>query len=209
MKKTIYIVRHGQTDYNKADLVQGRGIDAPLNGVGEQQARAFYASYKNVSFQKLYTSELQRTHQTLVNFIKDGIPWQQLSGLDEMFYGDLEGKPINGEGGDEQATVRRAWANGNCDIPMPNGESPVLVRERQKTAVATILAGDEETVLVAMHGRALKILLCWLLGKDLKEMDSFSMPNSCLYVLKYDYDTKTFELLTEGSVEHLEAVLDS
>src|SRR5690606_38301771 len=91
MNKTIYIIRHGQTDLNFRGVVQGRGMDTDLNDLGRSQAEAFYQYYKNVPFDHIYTSTLKRTHQTVRNFIEKDIPWTQLSGLDEIGWGIYEG----------------------------------------------------------------------------------------------------------------------
>ena len=57
-KKTIYIIRHGETDYNKQGVIQGRGIDSSLNEMGQQQALQFYRAYHHIGFDIIYTSEL-------------------------------------------------------------------------------------------------------------------------------------------------------
>src|SRR4051812_42108163 len=91
--KTIYIVRHGQTDLNKQGIVQGRGRDTNLNEEGRSQAQQFYKAYQHVAFDKIYISELKRTQQSIQPFIDKGIPYEKLSGLDELAWGILEGKP--------------------------------------------------------------------------------------------------------------------
>ncbi|MDO8991677.1 MAG: histidine phosphatase family protein, partial [Daejeonella sp.] len=92
MKKTIYIIRHGETDLNKLGIVQGRGMDSSLNEKGLEQAEAFYQAYKQIPFDKIYTSSLKRTHQTVQKFIDSKIPWVQYPGLDELGWGIHEGK---------------------------------------------------------------------------------------------------------------------
>src|SRR5690606_41217146 len=67
---------------NLKGIVQGRGIDSPLNETGKKQAEAFYAHYRDVAFDKIYTSTLLRTHQTVAPFA--GLPSEQLGGLDEI-----------------------------------------------------------------------------------------------------------------------------
>src|ERR1044072_8256544 len=92
MNKELYIIRHGETDYNKLGIVQGRGVNSDLNELGRQQGEAFYQYYKHVTFDRVYTSALKRTHQTVNRFIEEGIPWEQLPGLDELSFGIWEGK---------------------------------------------------------------------------------------------------------------------
>src|SRR5690606_41388740 len=87
---TFYIIRHGQTDLNKQGIVQGRGINSPLNAHGIRQAEAFYERYKEVPFDRIITSSLLRTHQTVDKFIASDIPWTQHAGLDEIRWGIYE-----------------------------------------------------------------------------------------------------------------------
>ena len=73
MKKTFYFIRHGQTDLNLLGIVQGRGVNSPLNANGMRQAQAFYEAYKSIPFDKVYMSTLLRTHQTVQQFVDQGI----------------------------------------------------------------------------------------------------------------------------------------
>src|SRR5580704_6907223 len=93
MTKTLYIVRHGQTDLNKRGIIQGRGMDTNLNDEGRRQAALFFNAYKTVPFDKIYISELKRTQQSVQPFIDLGIPYEKLSGLDELAWGVYEGQP--------------------------------------------------------------------------------------------------------------------
>src|SRR5258708_6396194 len=97
IQKTLYIIRHGQTDLNKQGIIQGRGIDTDLNDEGRKQAALFFEAYKSVPFEKIYISELKRTQQTVQQFIDLGIPYQKLSGLDELAWGIYEGEPSTPE----------------------------------------------------------------------------------------------------------------
>ncbi len=67
--KDIYLIRHGETDYNRMRVVQGSGIDADLNELGKRQAQAFFEHYQNLALDKIYTSALRRTHQSVKGFI--------------------------------------------------------------------------------------------------------------------------------------------
>jgi hypothetical protein len=95
--KKIYVVRHGQTDFNLRNIVQGSGVDSDLNARGREQAMAFYQTYKNVPFDKIYTSALRRTRQSVQTFIDDGLPSESLVGLNEISWGTKEGHRITPE----------------------------------------------------------------------------------------------------------------
>ena len=50
MPKEIYIIRHGETDYNRQGIVQGQGVDTSLNDLGRRQASAFFEHYRHIDF---------------------------------------------------------------------------------------------------------------------------------------------------------------
>lgn len=203
MKKTFYFIRHGQTDLNLRGIVQGRGVNSPLNETGLQQAKAFYEAFKDVPFDKVYTSTLLRTKQTVQRFIDQGIPAEELPGLDEISWGIYEGKEQDEVimAGFEQVVA--AWRSGNLDLSIEEGESPNQLVARQKEAVAYIVAQpNEETVLVCMHGRALRILLCHLTDMSVCLMDDFPHTNTALYILTYE--DGRFSIIDHYNVKHLE-----
>lgn len=203
-KKTIYLIRHGETDYNKQGIVQGSGIDSDLNETGIAQGRAFFEAYRSVTFDKIYTSALKRTVQTVQDFLELGIPHEKLSGLNEISWGIKEGGIPNYLEDEYYKKLIENWQNGHTHLACEGGESPEDVLQRQKEAVAKILENaHEKTILIAMHGRAIRILLCLLLEKSLHEMDAFEHSNVCLYLLTYDETTRTFELLKSNDTSHL------
>ncbi len=200
--KEIYIIRHGETDLNKNGIVQGRGINSSLNATGILQANAFYEKYKNVQFDKLYTSTLKRTHETVSEFIENGLAWEQLEGLDELAWGIYEGKKSTPDLRTAFKQLIENWNLGNFDVKTEGGESPNEVFIRQAAAMQHILTQEnEERILICMHGRAMRILLCQLLEKPLSEMDSFPHQNTSLYVL--NYDGQSFEIKKFNSLDHV------
>lgn len=201
--KKIYLIRHGQTDYNLKGVVQGSGIDAPLNETGWKQAHAFYKHYRKIPFRKVYTSVLQRSIQTVIPFLEDGLPHTPLEGLNEINWGEKEGKVANDEDHQYYKSIIESWKMGDIDLAIQGGESPRMVMERQKPALQVILADEEDPVLVCMHGRAMRILLCLMLGHDLSRMDAFKHSNLCLYVLEYDYLQQKFLLMQSNELGHL------
>ncbi|MFP4089329.1 MAG: histidine phosphatase family protein [Cyclobacteriaceae bacterium] len=203
-RKKIYLIRHGQTEYNRKGVVQGSGIDAPLNETGFMQAEAFYRAYEKTPFQKVYTSVLQRSIQSVDGFLKKGLPHTPLSGLNEISWGVKEGKVANANDHEYYASIVKAWQQGELDKAIEGGESPLMVQARQKEALQHILAQeDEELILICMHGRAMRIILCLMLGYDLSRMDEFEHANLGLYLLNYDYGHQKFELETANDLSHL------
>lgn len=198
--KNLLIVRHGQTDYNKKGMVQGSGIDASLNDTGRKQAKKFYKAYKDYGFDKLYISELKRTYESAEPFIKDGLEYEKLVGLNEISWGEKEGQPFSQNTHSEYKDMIQAWQNGELDHKIKKGESPLEVMTRQKQAMDVIMSNEkEENVLILMHGRAMRILVCWLLNHDLKYMDMFTHENLCLYHITYNKAGFQAKLLDDRS----------
>jgi len=202
IKKTLYIVRHGQTDLNKKGIVQGRGKDTELNAEGRLQADLFYQAYKTVPFDKIYISELQRTKQSIQQFIDHGIPFQKLSGLDELAWGIYEGAESTPETKLAFLNIMRQWTHGELDVKFESGESPNEVQARQKEALEVIMSHpEEEQVLICMHGRAMRLFLCSLTNQPLTKMEDFPHQNLVLY--KVGFDGEKFEIIDFNNSIHL------
>lgn len=202
IQKTLYIVRHGQTEYNKLGIIQGRGVDTDLNDEGRRQAQQFFAAYKDVPFDKAYISALKRTQQSIQPFIDRGLPFEKLPGLDELAWGVHEGQLPTPENKAAFLQIMRDWLDGQLDSKFEGGESPNEVEIRQREALAVIMSHPEEkTVLVCMHGRAMRLLLCILMDKPLSEMDTFPHQNLVLY--KVTHDGTKFSIVDFNNAEHL------
>ena len=90
----LYLVRHGQTDFNKGEVVQGIS-DIPLNSTGIQQARDLAPKIKDLEFNAYYVSPLLRARQT-AEIVTDGNASFQINDiLSERSYGDIEGQKVD------------------------------------------------------------------------------------------------------------------
>ncbi|RCH53601.1 histidine phosphatase family protein [Mucilaginibacter hurinus] len=202
MKKTLYIVRHGQTDLNKQGIVQGRGMDTDLNDEGRRQAAQFFEAYKTIPFDKIYVSALKRTQQSIQQFIDLGIPFEKLSGLDELAWGIYEGQASTPESKAAFMDLMRNWLHGNLDVKFEGGESPNDVKIRQEEAIKVIMSRPEEkNVLICMHGRAMRLILCLLTNRSLIEMEQFPHQNLVLY--KVTFDGEKFDIVDFNNALHL------
>lgn len=199
--KELYIIRHGETEFNKRGFVQGSGIDSNLNDTGKRQAQAFFEHYAHVDFDKIYVSALRRTWQSVEPFFLKGIPMQALSGLNEISWGYKEGKVLSNEDDLQYFDMIKSWRDGDLTAKVPGGESPLEVAERQRVALNYIMQQTHERrVLICTHGRAMRIMLSLLLDGSLLSMDKYDHGNLCLYILHYDGER--FTLHTANSTEH-------
>jgi probable phosphoglycerate mutase len=198
----IFIVRHGRTLYNEQGIVQGSGIDASLNDTGQEQAKAFFEAYQNFSFDRIYTSELKRTHETVLPFLAKGIPHVQHGGLNEISWGDYEGLKVWEVDRAYYQDLLEQWNQGHTHIPIQGGESPECVAERQQTFIQYLRQQSQDRqVLVCMHGRAMRVLLCQLLQEPLSRMDAYPHSNLSLYHVRLS--EQNAELVKADAREHL------
>jgi broad specificity phosphatase PhoE len=202
IRKTIHLIRHGQTDFNLQNIIQGSGIDSDLNDTGRQQASRFFNIYKDVPYQHIYTSKLKRAIQSVQPFIDKGIAHTALSELNEINWGIMEGKKGSNDNSSMYLAMIDQWSKGFLDIAVEGGETPNEMFKRQTEGLKKIMAHtEEEQVLICMHGRAIRSFLCLLTGTPLKDMEKWNHHNLCLYEL--EFNGKHFDITKENDILHL------
>ena len=200
--KKIYFIRHGETEYNRLNIVQGRGVNSVLNDTGQWQAAAFFHTYRHIPFEAVIASSLQRTHQTVAGFIDlPGMPFFQVPDLDEMHWGRFEGQSSSPELKEMYQQATREWSSGNYAFSFADGENAFQLAERIGRALTHICSRPEQTLLVCSHGRALRCLLCLAKGLPLSEMGSIHPKNTGLFLAHFDGSDFHFEL--ENDTQHL------
>lgn len=202
MQKEIYIIRHGETEYNRLGIIQGQGVDIGLNAWGQKQARAFYEQYRGAGFEAVLTSRLRRTHETVEPFLKEGLPWEQFAEINEIGWGSHEGKKSTPAMQEEYRWVTEEWQHGNFHARMGGSESAAMLAERLSRFVDHLRRRPENKLLVCSHGRAMRCLMCLLQGAPLQNMDNFHHSNTGLYQVQYQGDN--FRFILENDLSHLE-----
>ena len=194
----LYIIRHAETEYNKKGIIQGSEVDSDINDVGESQANSFYEYYKDTNFDKIYVSDLKRTFQTIRRFTENGLSYEKLKEFNEISWGINQGKSDDLE---DYARLIDTWLAGNLDNKFEEGESPNEMSARLVKGFNKVLDDDHDTVLLCIHGRALRILLSKIIDNDLTKMDKYVHSNTGLYILKYKNDK--YEILGSNLIDHL------
>ncbi len=202
LEKNLFFIRHGETDFNKKGIVQGRKVNASLNETGRNQAKSFYDLYKNNGFDMIYTSTLNRSIETVQSFIDNGIPFEKLAGLDEIDWGNMEGKIPDEHSRKAFEITLQKWKNGELNHGMENGETPTQLHDRQVQAMKIIMESKFKNILVCMHGRAMRLLLCYLSEKNFCDMDDFPHQNLSLYHLFYSKNQ--FNIVAFNDLKHLQ-----
>ncbi|MCC6282168.1 MAG: histidine phosphatase family protein [Saprospiraceae bacterium] len=198
---TLYIIRHGETEFNRKNIVQGSGVDSDLNDTGHEQARAFYETYQGVDFQLVVTSKLRRTHQTVRHFLDKNIPWIETPDINEISWGTHEGMPATPERTALYLEMINHWKHGNFDASLPDGETAAQLRARVDRFIAWLRTRHEKQILIATHGRTLRCLITALKGLGPADMEGTIHSNTGLYVVHYQDDQFIFEM--ENDTSHL------
>lgn len=205
MEKTIYIIRHGETELNKNRIIQGSGIDSSLNDTGRQQADAFFHQYANIGFDVVLTSGLKRTHETVAPFINEGLPWEQFVEINEMSWGIYEGKSSTPDMKIDYDAMLTAWKVGDYSARIPEGESAQELADRLLIFINHLKERPEEKILVCSHGRAMRCMMALLENKPLSDMDQFHHSNTGLYLV--DYSPDQFVLKIKNDISHLTSLV--
>ena len=148
LKPFIYI-RHGETDWNRAGLFQGRS-DIALNENGRRQARAAAFDMKGVRISKVLVSPLQRAVETATLAFPNDLDRVQVEDLlIECDFGSLDGKSIKEAMEDNDITRKEQLA----DIIPIDGETWSSVRERCNMILDRVaeLQTDASVVVLVGH----------------------------------------------------------
>lgn len=204
---TFYFVRHGETEYNRLGIMQGRGVNMGLNETGRLQAQVLAERFVNVPLDAIYTSPLRRASETAeaVARYHPNVPLFRLADLEEMAWGELEGAEPTPQTRQALEAMYQQWEQGQYDVFAPGGESIYDVQRRAVRAMEEISRAHEgETVLIVAHGRFLRVLLATLLDTyGLDRMHEIHHANTAVYQLTYRAGTYTSEVL--NCTAHLDA----
>ena len=207
----IYMIRHGETDFNRTGIVQGSGVNSDLNQLGREQAQAFYEKYKDVRFDALYVSDLKRTHQTLQPWVGNlGHRLNIEPGLTELSWGVLEGKTPTPDEMQQFRKLKQDWQNGLLDRKIEGGESPRECHQRIEGVLKKLKSLHMgQTILVCTHGRTSRVLLSAIASNGLHDMERFNHSNTGLNILNCDEEGRyTIETINDTThLMHLEGCL--
>jgi len=156
----LWLVRHGQTDWNLEGRYQGH-FDVPLNAVGLQQAARLAEILAGECFDAIYSSDLLRARVTAETVAERlSMPVILLPGLREINQGEWQGRylaDVRAEFGEPDPNAGEEMLHERA----PGGESVAEVAARLKLAADGIAAAHPGgKVLVVTHGLALATLVC-------------------------------------------------
>ena len=184
----IYIMRHGETYWNKKGLIQGSS-DIELTPYGIELAEKTGAGFHkdHISFDRIYTSPYIRAVKTAETVAKlQSAPILVDDRIREMAFGSSEGQPIK-EIIAADENIRYCFSTPSKYKAPAEGESFENVYARVRDFFETELLPLEHscnTILIVCHGALIRCVLTWIKGMDLDDFWTIHQPNCCVNLLE-------------------------
>ena len=200
----LIVVRHGETFYNAQRRLTGQS-DVPLNSLGERQAVALGDCLATEHLDAIVTSDLERTRVTARAIaLCHGLPLQEDIDLRELAFGEWEGYTFD-EVLAKDANQVSLWREDPTIYAPPGGETVAQLRDRCARALQRWQTRyPEANVLWVTHGGLIGVLLCHVLGIDLKRRWQFSHDNASISELRLRGDRLIIVRLNETA--HIRAL---
>ena len=184
----LWLIRHGQTDWNLAGRWQGQAVDAPgLNAAGRTQALALHAQLPHLRFAAIYSSDLLRARQT-AEVIADSLNLTVTfePRLREINLGLWEGM-LSEDIAAQYPHELSERSNNPLHSHAPQGESVVDVAERVRAFVIDVVATHSDgPVLIVAHGITLAIIICLAQGFPLTQVYEHIPQNAQPYLVEWE-----------------------
>jgi broad specificity phosphatase PhoE len=194
---SIYLVRHGQTAWNKEEIFRGR-TDIPLDATGLRQAELAGEYFKEMEIHGIYSSRLSRaweTAQKIAQFHK--LKVEPLIGILDMSFGNWEGHAHQEIQKIDEETYRR-WREEPHLVRFPGGESLDDVRVRAMAALEEVIQRHPgRTLILVSHRVVNKVLICGILGLDNSHFWQITQDTTAINLIKYREGKYILSLMNE------------
>ncbi|MEM6731534.1 MAG: histidine phosphatase family protein [Myxococcota bacterium] len=175
---TIYLARHGQTDWNKARRLQG-WTDIPLNRTGEAQAAQLAERLASARLDAIYTSPLTRA-KTTAAALTGRASITEVAGLRERCMGAFEGVFLDGRDLEREGVFKaRKHAPGD---DLDGGEAVEAFQRRVNETISEIVSAHTNgAILVVGHGATNSMVLGRFMGLELSGIARLWIANDDLF----------------------------
>ncbi|MDD3795348.1 MAG: histidine phosphatase family protein [Lachnospiraceae bacterium] len=181
----LYIIRHGETQWNKLGLLQGQ-TDISLNENGKKLAVETGGSLREVPFSGVISSPLGRALETARLVTGDrNISIVTDERIQEISFGSLEGRPVKNSGDPETTRKMQQFFLHPEQYEAPEGGESIEQLLERTGDFLTWLAGNpdyhaEDTLLISTHGAASRALLANIQKKtSISDFWGSKVPGNC------------------------------
>ena len=194
---SIYLVRHGQTAWNKEEIFRGR-TDVPLDETGLKQAELAAEYFKGMEIHGIYSSPLVRAWQTAEKIAQShSVKVQPLDGIIDLSFGNWEGHPHQ-EIKKIDSERYKQWVEEPHRVRLPGGESLDEVRIRSMAALEEVIQKHPGKTLVLVSHRVInKVLICGILGIDNSHFWQIGQDTTAINLFQYKNGKYVLSILNE------------
>ncbi len=206
MNKIIYLLRHGETVWNKKGVFRGRS-DIPLNETGLKQAEMLGKALRGSGIERIYSSPLKRAVQTsnMVAKYTNGRVIIDV-GFQNIDIGKWQGMQKN-EVKKNYPKEWQMWLHSPEDLTLPGGESVRNVQKRTMKRIEELIKDDSIKIFaISSHRSVLKTIVGGILKMEGSYFWKTRMDNCSINTFEY-YDNRGFMLTKLNDTHHLKNVL--
>jgi len=197
----IVLIRHGETEYNRAGIFRGR-VDVPLNDRGREQALRVAAAVAAAPIDAVYSGPLTRAVET-------ALPVARAHGLAPVVDSAFDNIDLGRWQGVRKADVERSepdlwrlWVEDPDALRIPGGETLEAVGRRAHTRALELVRGHEgQRIAIVSHRSVLKLLTGRLLGMTTGYFWKLYLDNAAYSIL--DWNGTEFVLIKWNESCHL------
>lgn len=183
MRKHIFLMRHGESEYNAKKMVQGH-IDTSLTEKGILQAKYAGEFLKGSNIKKVISSDLKRAHQTALTVAEVlKVPVVVDSRIREMHFGTWEGLSYDHIYKNHLEDFYN-WLANPVKHPLPKQEDINHFEKRLRSFLEDIRNHDEDNILVVGHGGSVQGLLCIAMELGMENLWKFKHNNTGISLIE-------------------------
>lgn len=180
--RTIYLLRHGEPELPAGERICLSCTDVPLSAEGRRQGELLAAYFSGIALERVYSSDMLRAKETAAYLSPDAVV---VSGLQELGVGCWEGLTFR-EIRERYPELYALRGEDPAKHIMPGGERPADCQSRAIHTLRQILAETEGDVAIVAHAGVNRLILCQVLGMELKDFLSIRQPYGCINILRED-----------------------
>jgi broad specificity phosphatase PhoE len=181
---TLYLARHGQSEWNNQQRVTGQ-LDPALSPKGVEQSRALAQCLEHEHLAAIYTSALQRTRETAQpTAVAKQLAIQSLPALNEIHLGVLQGR-FRDERDPQAQAMWAEWQSDMLNHRVPGGESFGDLKQRVTRSLHDILPDHVgQALLIVGHRGTNRVLMGTLMQWPPERWPDLRLRNKFLYRIR-------------------------
>jgi len=190
----IYLVRHGETDWNLEMRIQGQ-TDVDLNASGINQAEECAMFFRDNNYNYVYSSRLKRAIKTAEIIAGGKLPVKTYPELNERSFGIWE-TCLWSEIHQKNPELREQWKLLGRQYQPPQGESILEMATRATRKFREVIDQHSisDSILIVAHGGPIKVMIGYAMGVDeYVAYNRLRMHNCCINTIDYDGDNFKIE----------------